>query len=198
MRKIIFSIPVTLDGFIEGPQRELDWVNADDELHDFYTDLLRTGDLVLFGRVTYELMVNYWPMAPTDPKASESMKRFANTLNPLRKLVYSKTLNSVGWNSQVVETFNPKDILELKSQTGKNILLSGGATMAQAFFNNGLVDEYIPVIQPVVIGSGKALFGGLEKSLNLSFLSSQRFRSGAVAIRYKLNGELRDPSGTAR
>jgi dihydrofolate reductase len=82
MQKVIFSIPITLDGYIEGPHRELVWVIPDDDLHDFYSDYLATKDLVVYGRVTYKLMANYWPIAPADPSATKSMLRYANTLNP--------------------------------------------------------------------------------------------------------------------
>ena len=163
MRKLIFSIPISLDGYIEGPHRELDWVSADDELHDFASDLLQTADLLLYGRVTYELMVNYWPNASSDPTATESMKRFAKTLNPMRKIVYSKTLRQAGWNTQVVGALDPKEIYAMKFQSGGNILLSGGATLASAFFKLGLVDEYQPIVQPVAIGDGKRVFTGITK-----------------------------------
>jgi dihydrofolate reductase len=190
MRKIIFSIPITLDGYIQGPHRELDWVVADDELHDFASDLLQTADLLLYGRVTYELMVNYWPDATSDPNATDSMKRFANTVNPKRKIVYSKTLNQAGWNTQVVGALKPKDIYAMKFQSGGNILLSGGATLASTFFQLGLVDEYQPIIQPVAIGDGKRVFTDLTKNIKLDYQWSRPFRSGAVAFCYHI-----DPSG---
>lgn len=189
MRKIIFSIPITLDGFIEGPKRELDWVNATDELHDFYTQLLQSGDLLIYGRVAYELMVNYWPTATSDPQANESEKRFANALNPMRKIVYSRSMSSANWNTQVKHTFDPEDIMRLKAQPGANILLSGGATLAQAFFENGLVDEYLPVIQPVAIGHGRPLFGNLRESRKLNFQWSRRVGSNTVALCYRMNGK---------
>lgn len=190
MRKIIFSIPITIDGFIEGPNRERDWVIADDELHDFYTNMMQDGDLLIFGRVTYELMAGYWPTAPSDPNATEAEKRFANTLNPKKKIVFSRTLGHVDWNTQLVRDFDPQDIKIMKSQPGGNILLSGGASMAQVFFKYELVDEYIPVIQPVAIGNGKALFDGLQELPKLAFKGYQRHHSGALALRYQVNGNV--------
>jgi len=189
MRRIIFSIPITLDGFIEGPKRELDWVIPDDELHDFYTGLLKNADLLIYGRVTYDLMASYWPTANSDPNATESMKRFANTLNPMRKIVFSKTLKQVGWNTQLLPSFSPEIIRELKAQPGSNILLSGGATMAQLFIKHGLVDEYQPVIQPVSIGKGNRLFEGIEEQLKLDYQWSKQFNSGAVALCYRSDGK---------
>jgi dihydrofolate reductase len=190
MRKIIFSIPISMDGFIEGPHRELDWVKTDDELHDFYTKLLQEADLLIYGRVAYELMANYWPNATSDPKATPAMKRFANTLNPMKKMVFSKTLQNAGWNTQIMHTFDPEAIRGLKVQSGNTILLSGGATMAHAFFEQGLVDEYIPVIQPAAIGSGKAIFADIASMPKLEFEWSQRLKSGAVALCYRIDRKM--------
>jgi len=185
MRKIIFSINTSLDGYFEGPHKELDWTIADAELHDFYSDLLGDADLFIFGRVEYQMMLDYWPTAPSDPNATPSEKRFANTLNPKPKIVYSKTLRQVGWNTQLRNTFIPQEILELKSQPGSYILVSSAA-MARVFFSHGLVDEYIPMIHPVAIGSGNAVFAGMTTLPRLETLGSQRLASGAVAIRYSV------------
>ncbi len=189
MRKIIFSIPITLDGFIEGPNRELGWVIADDELHDYYTQLLHEADLLIYGRVTYELMVGYWPKAESDALATPGMKRFAQALNPMRKIVFTKTLKDPGWNTQVVAEFNPAHLQALKQQPGNSILLSGGASLASAFIEHGLVDEYRLLLQPVAIGQGKALFGGIKGQLALDFVESQRLASGVVALCYRSNGK---------
>jgi dihydrofolate reductase len=178
-----------MDGFIEGPNRELNWVLADDELHDFYTQLLQEADLMLYGRVTYELMVSYWPQADSDPNATPAMKRFAKTLNPMQKIVFSRTLKNPGWNTQVMNAVNPQDIQVMKAQPGNNILLSGGAGLARAFISHGLVDEYQLLIQPTAIRQGKALFGGLKETVALDFMGSQRLASGVVALCYRPNGK---------
>ncbi len=183
MRKLKFSIQISLDGYFEGPNHELDWSIADDELHEFYVDLLGTADLMLWGRVTYELLRAYWPKASSDPNATQAMVRFANAVNPMRKIVYSKKLNVVDWNSEVSREFNPDAIRKLKAQPGKDILLSG-ATLAREFMRANLIDEYQLVIMPVAIGSGTALFKGVSIP-RLSFLSSYTFKSGAVALRYQ-------------
>jgi dihydrofolate reductase len=185
MRKIIFSIPITLDGYIEGPNRELDWVIADDELHDFYSQLLKNADMILYGRVTYELMVSYWPTALDNSSIPESMIRFANTLNPMHKVVFSKTMKNAGWNTSVVDTLNPEEILEMKSEQGKDILLGGGASIAQTFMQHGLIDEYQLLVQPVAIGIGKPLFNGIHDRLKLNFIWSRPFQSGVIALCYR-------------
>lgn len=188
MRKIILSIPITLDGYIEGPHRELDWVIADDDLHDFYAHLLQNADLLLFGRVTYELMVGYWPNARSDPSITPGEARFADAINPMPKIVYSKTLEHVGWNTQVIRSADPEEIKKMKAKPGRDILLSGGATLARVFIQNGLVDEYQLMVQPVVIGAGTALFGGIRDMLKLDYLWNKPFNSGAIVLCYRPDG----------
>jgi dihydrofolate reductase len=190
MRKLIFSMNTSMDGYIEGPNRELDWTIADEELHDFFTDVLLSGDVMLWGRVTYELMVNYWPNAHSDPQATKSELRFADALNPMKKIVYSTTLNNAGWNTEIRHTFSVDEIKEMKTHSGGNILLGGGATLAQPFFVNGLVDEYQLVIHPAAIRNGKALFGGLHAMLKLDLQWSRRFSSGAVVLCYQPAGKM--------
>jgi dihydrofolate reductase len=191
MRKIILSIPITLDGYIEGPHRELDWVNADDELHEFFTQQLKNSDLLLFGRVAYELLASYWPTATSDPALPRGMLDFANTINPLPKIVYSTTLEDAGWNTSIRRSVIPEEIMEMKNQTGKNIALSGGASIAQTFLSHGLVDEIRLMVQPVAIGNGKSLFGGIQDAIKLEFLWQQTFQSGAVALCYHPDGQVK-------
>ncbi len=190
MRKVIFGMNTTIDGFIEGPHRELDWAIADDDLHNFYARLLTNAGIILFGRITYELMVNYWPTAINDHSMSEGEVNFANAINPLPKIVFSNTLQHVGWNTTVLNSIIPDEINKMKSQPGGDILLGGGATIAQAFFRSGLIDEIQLVVHPVVIGAGKALFRGLDAGMKLNYKWSQTFPSGAVALCYQPDGKV--------
>jgi dihydrofolate reductase len=190
MRKVIFSIPITIDGFIEGPQGELEWVLADDDLHDFYATLLGNAGIILYGRVTYELMTSYWPTACNDPYATDGMLNFANVLNPLPKIVFSKTLQRVGWNTIVMNEVIPEEINKMKSDPGGDIILGGGASLAQTFIQNGLVDEIQLLVQPVAIGAGMALFKGIDGGLKLNYKWSRTFQSGAVALCYQPDGKV--------
>jgi dihydrofolate reductase len=190
MRKVIFSMNITLNGFIEGPQHELDWSIADDDLQNYYARMLSDADMIIFGRVTYELMANYWPTASNDPNATQGMLNFAKAINPLRKIVFSKSLQYAGWNTSVMNTLIPDVIYRMKAEPGRDIILGGGAAIAQAFFKQGLVDEIRLVVHPVAIGAGKALFQGIEGGMKLKYLSSQAFHSGAVVLCYQLDGKM--------
>ncbi len=194
MRKIIFSMNISLDGFFEGPHHELDWSIADAELHDFFADLLNSADIILYGRVTYQLMKDYWPKAHSDPNATPSELRFADAINPLNKIVYSSTLKTEDWNTQVVEKFNPEDIVKMKTQPGGNILVGGGAVIAQAFLRNGLVDEIQLAIHPVAIGNGTPLFSGIEGGIKLDYQWYRTFKSGVVVLCYQPDGMVLSPN----
>jgi dihydrofolate reductase len=190
MRKVIFSIPITIDGFIEGPHRELDWVIADDDLHEYYARLLNNAGVILYGRVTYELMASYWPTASNDTTIPISMLNFANALNPLPKIVFSNTLQHVGWNTTVLKAVVPEEINNMKSVPGGDIIVGGGAALAQTFIRNGLVDEIQLMVQPVAIGAGKALFQGIDGGMKFNYIRSQTFQSGAVVLCYQPDGKV--------
>ncbi|HEX9076826.1 MAG TPA: dihydrofolate reductase family protein, partial [Anaerolineae bacterium] len=104
MRKLILTTNMSLDGLIAGPDGDLDWTVADDEMHAYYAAVLNQADAILYGRVMYEMMADYWPTAPQDPSISKSVLEFAHAINRIRKIVYSRTLENVGWNTTVVRT----------------------------------------------------------------------------------------------
>jgi dihydrofolate reductase len=179
---------VSLDGFFEGPNRELDWSIADDDLHDFYADLLSHADLIIFGRVVYEMMASYWPTASTDPNATLGMRRFAEALNPMAKIVYSTTITHVGWNTRLLWQFLPEEFMQIKASTPGIILLGGGANLVETFIKNRLVDEIQLVVHPVALGAGRALFPRLDQVRTLQFQWIKPFPSGAVALSYLVDG----------
>jgi dihydrofolate reductase len=180
MGKIVFAINITIDGFADH-----EVMIADEELHDFFTDLLGTSDMLLFGRKTYDLMESYWPNARKDPDATESMKAFADRINNLPKMVFSKTLKEVKWDHTILMRSNIEDeILKLKKQPGKNISIDG-LSIASHLTGLGLIDEYWFLIHPVILGKGKPLFESLKTKTNLTLIETKRFQSGVVVMHYK-------------
>ncbi len=180
MRKLVFSINISLDGFADHTVA----VAADDEMHDFFSNLLDETDVALFGRVTYQMIESYWPHAHEDPKATRGELEFADKFNAIPKIVFSRTLQQAGWsNTRLVKTSMLEEVLNLKKQTGKNILL-GGISISQEFIRLGLVDEYWLVLHPVVVGKGRRIFNGLDNRINLKLLGSRTFQSGVVALHY--------------
>lgn len=184
MRKVIFGINNTINGFADHTA-----VIADDELHDFFTNLLNEGDVVLMGRKTYQLMENFWPVAYKDPNSTKSMLRFADKYNPIKKIIFSKTLTEVKWeNSELADKDISEIISELKKQKGKNIL-AGSISIAAQLLILSLIDEFWFVVHPIIAGKGPRLFDGIDVNTKLQFVDSKKFNSGAIVLHYINKGD---------
>src|SRR2546423_10256633 len=184
MRKIILMMSVSLDGFIEGPNREIDWHLVDDELHRHFNEQLAAMGAVLEGRVTHELMAGFWPTADADPSSTGPMVEFARIWRDMPKLVFSRTLERADWNTTVVRELVPEEIMELKAQPGGDLVV-GGADLAAAFIRHDLIDEYRLYVHPVGIGQGKPLFQPSDTRINLRLAETRTFGNGAVLLRYQ-------------
>jgi dihydrofolate reductase len=184
MRKIILMMSVSLDGFFEGPERELDWQLIDDELHTHFNELLGTMSAFLDGRVTYELMAGFWPTADADPAAPAPVAEFARIWREMPKVVYSRTLkDDPGWTTTVVRDVVPEQVRELTAQPGGDMVI-GGADLAATFMRHDLIDEYRLYVHPVVIGRGRPLFGP-DARTTLRLAETRTFGSGVVLLRYE-------------
>ena len=175
---------VSLDGFIEGPNHELDWHLVDDELHTHFNEQLAGMGAFLDGRVTYELMAGFWPTADTNPSSTEPMVEFARIWRNMPKIVFSKTLERADWNTVIVREVVADEIMRLKAQPGGDMVL-GGAGIAAAFMADDLIDEYRIYIHPVVIGRGKPLFPTSDARINLRLAETHTFGNGVVLLRYQ-------------
>ena len=179
MRKVVFAINITIDGYC-GHETGI----ADDELHEHFTGLLRDADVEIFGRNTYQLMYPYWHDVAVDQSESKATNEFARTYDAIPKIVFSTTLKSVEWNNTTLRRSNLREeILKLKQQPGKSIFI-GGLNIASQVAQWDLIDEYHFVVHPIIAGKGPRLFeAGGEHSLKL--VGSKTFRSGVVALHYK-------------
>ena len=184
MRKVIYSMGVSLDGFVEGPNRELDWSTPDEELHRFWNDQAREIGTSLYGRRLYELMADYWPTADEDPSAPGYVVEFARIWRDTPKVVFSTTLEKVDWNSRLVRDNIAEEVTKLKAQPGKDMDV-GGPTLASSLIPLGLIDEYRPVVHPVVLGAGTPFFPALGSAISLRLVETRTFGSGVVYLRYQ-------------
>lgn len=183
MGKLIVTMWVTLDGYVAGPNNEMDWVVP---LGDYQDELVGAADTLLLGRVTYESFAGAWPHVPENPEAPENLKAYARKLNSMRKVVYSKTLNEVTWNNSTLKReLDAADLAAMKQQTDKNIVIYGSASIVQALTNLGLVDQYQLLVHPLILGSGKPLFEHREERVKLKLLSAQTDPSGLVLLYYQ-------------
>jgi dihydrofolate reductase len=184
MRKIIWLMSVSLDGFMEGPNREIDWHVVDQELHRHFNECLATMGAFLEGRVTYELMAAFWPTAETDPSSPALMVEFARIWLDMPKIVYSTTLERAGWNTTIVRDVVAADVMALKEAPGGDMVV-GGADLAAAFQRLDLIDEYRVYVHPVAIGRGKPMFSPSDTKIGLRLLETRTFASGVVLLRYQ-------------
>lgn len=183
MRKVIYSPFVSVDGMIEGPNREPDWHIIDEELHRFVNEQQRAVDTHLYGRRMYEAMI-YWETADQDPSQPEYVLEFARIWKQMRKIVFSKTLEQVSGNARLVREDIAEEITKLKAQPGKDVVV-GGATIASSAMRLGLIDEYRPFVHPVVLGSGTPVFSALGDKIRLRLVETRTFGSGVVYLRYQ-------------
>jgi dihydrofolate reductase len=190
MRKIIFMTSISLDGFIEGPQGQIDWHRVDEELHDHFNEHLRPMGAFLNGRVMYELMAAAWPTADADPSNPRPVKEFARIWRDTPKIVFSRTLKHADWNTTIVRDVVVDEIRKLKAQPGGDLSL-GGADLAASFMQHDLIDEFRIYVHPVVIGRGKPLFGASDTKADLRLLETRRFGNGVVLLHYERAGIAR-------
>ncbi|MEV6735840.1 dihydrofolate reductase family protein [Streptomyces sp. NPDC051104] len=183
MRKIVLMMSVSLDGYMEGPNREIDWHLVDDELHQHFNDVLKEMGAFLDGRVTYELMAGYWPKADRDPDASAPVVEFARIWRNMPKVVFSRTLQHAGLHTTIVRDVVVDDILALKAQDGGDLAL-GGAELAAEFLRHDLVDEFRVYVHPVLLGRGRRLFPEGDEPTTLRLIDSRRFGNGVVLLHY--------------
>jgi dihydrofolate reductase len=181
---------VSLDGYVETQDHKIDWVLVDEELHTFFNDQARETGAFLFGRRMYELMANYWPTADTNPQAHAVEVDFAHIWKNMPKVVFSKTLEKVEWNSRLVKENAGDQITKLKEQPGKDLSI-GGPNLASSIMQLGLIDEYQLFVNPVLLGEGTPFFPTLQKPINLQLMETRTFGSGVVYLRYETNGKER-------
>lgn len=188
MRKVILSTNITLDGFMAGSNGELDWhfQNWNEEMEKYAYEQLSTMDTILVGRVTYQLMANYWPSAATNPAGTKRGIEFADMMNNYPKIVFSRTLEKVAWkNSRLVKENIAEEISNLKQQPGKDMIMWGGVGIVSTFTQLGLIDEYRIWVAPVVLGSGMSLCKGIKHRLDMKLLKTKTFSNGVVLLCYE-------------
>jgi dihydrofolate reductase len=183
MRKLIYSMSVSLDGFIAGPGGEIDWSAPDEELHRFHNERVREIGIQLLGRRLYEEMT-FWETADENLSAPEHELEFARIWKDLPKIVFSKTLEKVEGNARLVREGVAEEVARLKEQPGKDLAV-GGAGLASTCMKLGLIDEYQPFVSPVVLGGGTPYFPALDARINLELVETRTFGSRVVYLRYR-------------
>jgi dihydrofolate reductase len=190
MRKIIYAMSVSLDGFIEAADGDLSWSDPDEELHSHFNALEKEISLHFYGRRLYEIMAASWPTAEENPSAPGFVIEYARIWKAMKKIVFSTTLKQVGWNSELFSGDIAAQVNKLKAQPGGDMSV-GGSGLAASFMRLGLIDEYQLYLRPILLGGGKPMFPPLDESVRLQLVETHIFGSGVVLLKYK-----RSESGT--
>jgi len=179
MRKLIAAINMTLDGFCDHTS-----MIADEEIHQYYNELLSSADAIIYGRITYQLM-EYWPTVVKNPTGNKAMDEFAVTIDNIPKIVFSRTLQHVEWKTaRLAKRDIKEEVLALKQQGGKDIL-AGSPSLIVASMNLNLIDEFQLCVQPIIAGKGLPLFKNIKDRIDLKLLKTKTFACGAVTLYYE-------------
>jgi dihydrofolate reductase len=181
MRKLVAAINMTLDGFCEHTA-----IPADEEIHQHYKELLIDAGVVLYGRITFQLMEGYWPALVKNPTGITSMDEFAVAMDNVPKIVFSRTMQNVEWKTATLTKKSiEEEVLELRQQAGKDILV-GSRSLIVTLMNLNLIDEFQLCIHPIILGNGKrSLFENINDNINLSLIKTKTFRGGALTLYYE-------------
>ncbi len=183
MRKVVYSMIVSLDGYIAGPNQDISWHLIDEELHTYFNQPDRSASAHLYGRRLYEVMC-YWETAETNPASAPHELEYARIWQSIPKVVFSRTLTEVGPNARLVRENVADEIARLKAQPGKQMFV-GGAGLAATCKRLGLIDEYRLYVQPVVLGGGTPFLAPSESTVTLKLLDTRAFSNGTALLHYR-------------
>jgi len=184
MRKLTYAMNMSLDGYVAAPGDDLGWSVPSDELFQWWSDRVAATSLALYGRRLWEAMSSHWPTADQQPGATPAQIEYAQRWRNMAKVVFSSTIGSVGWNARLVTGDVVTEISRLKAEDGGPMDITG-ATLAASAMRAGLIDEYVLVTAPVLVGGGTPFFTALDNWVNLTLVETRTFPEGIVLTRYE-------------
>src|SRR6476660_8243578 len=188
MRKVISFMHISLDGFVAGPNGEMNWIKVDEELFDHVGKRISETDTALYGRVTYQMMEDYWPNAGTEPGASKHDINHSKWYNNAHKIVLSKTLKESDLtNTTIINDNLSEKINEIKQGTGSEILLFGSPTATHSLIQHNLIDGYWLFVNPIILGQGIPLFTDIKDIIKLKLLTTRQFTCGVTELNYTVD-----------
>jgi dihydrofolate reductase len=186
MRKLITTHWITLDGYIAGPDGEMDWLLGDEEMSDYEIGLVSDADTLMLGRQTYLDFAGYWPATARNPDAAPWERTYAGKVDALKKVVVSRTLKQAVWKeAEIWPELSPAPIDDLKAGGDKSIVMYGSADVVQQLANMGRVDEYHLLVHPVILGAGRLLLENIEHRIPLERAGAKPFKSGVMLMVYR-------------
>jgi len=185
MRKVTYSMGISLDGYIVGPDGNFDWGAPDEEVFRFWIDDIREVGVHLLGRRLYETML-YWETADQDRSLDDAELEWAALWNPLPKVVFSTTLSAVQGNARLATGDLAEEIERLRAEPGEGDIAIGGATLAAEAADLGLIDEYQAMVFPVLVGGGTSYYPRSERRVDLELVESRSYTSGVVYLKHRV------------
>lgn len=186
MRKLVLFMHASLDGFVAGPNGEMDWITVDDDIFEFAGQRTNESDTALYGRVTFDMMDAYWPTAADQPNASRHDFEHSTWYNTVDKVVLSKTLQGKSFkNTKIITEHVAREIQLLKQTAGKEIIMFGSPSASHSLMQDNLIDEFWIFVNPILLGNGIPLFKGINQHINLRLLKTHAFASGVVCLHYE-------------
>jgi dihydrofolate reductase len=187
MRKIVISLHTSLDGFVGGPNGEMDWIKIDDEIFDLVGEFTNEADTALYGRVTYEMMQSYWPTAADRPNASKHDIEHSAWYNRVQKVVISKSMKGQNIDKTTIISDNvAEEIQKIKNAEGGNIMIFGSPSAAHTLMEHNLIDEYWLFVNPVLLGQGIPVFSKIKNRIGLEFVRVVKFACGVTGLNYRV------------
>ena len=187
MRKIISFMHISLDGFVAGPNGEMNWISVDEEIFDHVGKRISEGDTALYGRKTYQMMEGYWPAAGDAPDASRHDIEHSKWYNKVHKVVLSRTMKDAGLNTKIISDNIPDRINEIKQQAGNDISLFGSPTATHSLIQLNLIDGYWLFVNPIILGRGIPLFVDIKDKIKLNLLNTRQFTCGVTELNYTVD-----------
>ena len=191
MRKIISFMHISLDGFVAGLNGEMDWIKVDEEIFDYVGKRISEGDTALYGRVTYQMMENYWPTAGSKPTATKRDIEHSKWYSKVHKIVLSKTMKDTGLTNTKIISDNLSDrineIKQFHNGGSEEILLFGSPTATHSLIQLNLIDGYWLFVNPIILGQGIPLFVDIKDKIKLKLLTTRQFTSGVTELNYTVD-----------
>jgi dihydrofolate reductase len=192
-RNLVVFMHLSLDGFVAGPNGEMDWIHVDEEMFDYAARQTQKSDIALYGRITYEMMENYWPTAANQPNASKHDIEHSTWYNSVSKVIVSKTMQGQKRSNTTIISDNLYDeIIKLKSQPGKDIVMFGSPSVVHSLLPDNLIDDFWLFINPILLGEGIPLFKNIRHKTKLKLIEATILSSGVMAVNYERKRDLKD------
>lgn len=190
MRKLVLFLHTSLDGFVAGPNGEMDWINVDEEIFDYGAERINNADTALYGRVTYQMMEGYWPTAADQPNPTRHDLDHSRWYNGVAKVVLSRTMNGASVvNTKIISDNLTDEVIKLKQGPGKEIIIFGSPSAAHALMAENLIDDYWLFVNPILLGHGIPIFKNVKAKTALALVTSKVFSSGVVCLHYSCQRE---------